>query len=108
MGIMRKLKYSISRYALNQMYISYMLPVIEYASIVWDGYSEQDSQTLPKIHNEAARLVTGLTRYVSLENLYIECEWCLSTYKTLYHNPSGYGILLKITLNIYIYQYCQT
>ena len=53
LGIMRKLKYSISRNALNQMYMSYMLSVIEYASIVWDGCSEQDSQTLQKIQNEA-------------------------------------------------------
>ena len=52
--IMRKLKYSISRNALNQMYMSYMLPVVEYASVVWDGCSEQDSQTLQKITNEAA------------------------------------------------------
>ena len=62
---MRKLKYSISRNALNQMYMSFLLPVVEYASVVWDGCSEQDSQTLQKIQNEAARLVTGLTRSVS-------------------------------------------
>ena len=37
LGIMRKLKYSIRRNALNQMYMSYMLPVKEYASFVWDG-----------------------------------------------------------------------
>ena len=64
---MRKLKYSISRNALNQMYMSFLLPVVEYASVVWHGCSEQDSQTLQKIQNEAARLVTGLTRSVSLE-----------------------------------------
>ena len=34
LGIMRKLTYSINRNALNQMYMSYMLPFIEYASIV--------------------------------------------------------------------------
>ena len=28
-----------------------------------------------KVQNEAARFVTGLTRSVSLENLYKECEW---------------------------------
>ena len=56
---MRKLKYSISRNALNQMYMSYLLPVVEYASVIWDGYSEQDFQTLS----------------VSLENLSIECGW---------------------------------
>ena len=42
--IMRKLKYSFSRNATNQMYMSYLLPVVEYASVVWDGCSEQDSQ----------------------------------------------------------------
>ena len=46
---------------------------VEYASVVWDGCSKQDSQTLQKIQNEAARLDTGLTRHVSLENLFNEC-----------------------------------
>ena len=39
-------KYSISINGLNQTYMSYLLPVVEYASVVWDGYSEQDPQTL--------------------------------------------------------------
>ena len=34
---MRKLKYSISRNALNQMYMSFLLPVVENASVEWDG-----------------------------------------------------------------------
>ena len=34
LGIMRKLKFSFSRNALNQIYVSYLLPVLEYASIV--------------------------------------------------------------------------
>ena len=42
LGIMRKLKYSISRNAFNQMYTSFLLPVTEYASVVWDICSEQD------------------------------------------------------------------
>ena len=56
---MRKLKYSISRNALNQMYMFYLLPIVEYASVVRDGCSEQDSQTLQKI-----RLVTGFYRSI--------------------------------------------
>ena len=28
-----------------------------------------------KIQNEPSRIVTGLTRSVSLENMYKECEW---------------------------------
>ena len=72
---MRKLKYTLSRNALNQIYLYHLLPIIEYASLVWDGCTQQDSNTLQKIQNEAARIVTGLTRSVSLIKLYNECGW---------------------------------
>ena len=67
--------YEYANNALNQMYMSYLLPDVEYASVVWKGCSGQDSQTLQKVQNEAAPIVTGLTRSVSLENLYKECGW---------------------------------
>ena len=73
LGIMRKLKYRFSRQALNQMYISYIRPQLEYSSIVWDGCSEQDKTALEKLQNEAARIVTSLTRSTSIANLYKEC-----------------------------------
>ena len=75
LGIMRKLKFSFSRNALNQIYFSYLLPVLEYACIVWDGCAAHNSDILDKIQNEAARIVTGLTRSVSLNKLYKECGW---------------------------------
>ena len=75
LGIMRKLKFSFSRNALNEIYVSYLLPVLEYASIVWDGCAAHNSDILDKIQNEAARIVTGLTRSVSLNKLYKECGW---------------------------------
>ena len=61
--------------ALNQIYFSFVLPILEYSSIVWDGCSQQDSIALDRLQNEAARIVTGLTRSVTLENLYRECGW---------------------------------
>ena len=72
-GIMRRLKFKFTRVALNQIYLSYVLPVLGYSSVVWDGCSSQDSNALEKLQNEAARIVTGLTRSVSLENLYRKC-----------------------------------
>ena len=71
---MRKLKYSISINAHNQIHMAYLSPVAGYASVVWDGSSEQDSQALQKIQNGAALIVTGLARSVSLQTLYKECE----------------------------------
>ena len=88
LGIMRKLKYSISRNGLNQIHMSYMLPDVEYASVVWGGCSEQDSQTLQKIQIEAVRIVTGLTRSVSLENLYKVCGWATLSQRSQQHKLS--------------------
>ena len=72
---MRKLKFTLNRKSLNQIYLSYVAPFLEYASIVWGGYSDSCANSLQKIQNEAARIVTGLTRSVSLENLFLECGW---------------------------------
>ena len=70
--IMRKVKFTLSRVALNQTYFSFILPILEYSSMVWDGCSQQDSMALDRLQNEAARIVIGLTRSVTLENLYRE------------------------------------
>ena len=75
LGIMRKLKFSLSRSALNQIYFSYLLPTLEYASSVWDGCTAQNADILNKVQTEAARIVTGLTRSVSLDKLFKECGW---------------------------------
>lgn len=74
-GIMRRLKFTLNRRSLNQIYLSYIVPILEYSSIVWDGCSDSCSNSLQKLQNEAARIVTGLTRSVSLENLFRECGW---------------------------------
>ena len=73
--IMCRLQFTLTCAALNQIYLSYVIPILEYASIVWDGCSKTSSDSIEKLQNEAARLVTGLTRSVSLEKIYKECGW---------------------------------
>ncbi len=75
LGIMKKLKFKLCRKSLNQIYLSYMRPILEYASVVWDNCTEYEKELLDKIQNEAARIVTGLTRSVSLVNLRQEVGW---------------------------------
>ena len=74
-GVMRKLKYTFSRIALNQIYISYARPILEYSSVVWDNCTLDQANSLEKLQNEAARIVTGLTRSVLQERHYTECGW---------------------------------
>ena len=46
---MRKLKYSFSRQAINQMYVSYVSTLLEYSSIVWHVCTGQDKTALESI-----------------------------------------------------------
>ncbi len=73
--IMKKLKFRLCRNSLNQIYISYMRPILEYSAVVWDNCTEYEKDLLEKLQNEAARIVTGLTRSVSLDNLKQEVGW---------------------------------
>ena len=75
LGIMQKLKFTFTRTALNQIFLSYILQVLEYSCVVWDGCSIQDINSWQKIQNEAARIVTCLTRSVSIDYRYRECGW---------------------------------
>ncbi len=75
LGSMRLLKFKVKRKCLNQIYISYLRPIIEYASIVWDNCTIYEKDTLEKIQYEAARTVTGLTRSVSIDRLLREIGW---------------------------------
>lgn len=74
-GIMRKLKFTVRRKTLNQIYISFLRPILEYGSVVWDNCSQYEKDRLEKIQLEAARIVTGTTRSISINNLYREIGW---------------------------------
>ena len=53
------------------MYFLFLSILVQF----WDECTVQDCLALERLQNEAARIVTGLTRSVSLENLYRECGW---------------------------------
>ncbi|KAK3082452.1 hypothetical protein FSP39_012409 [Pinctada imbricata] len=74
-NVLNKLKYVLSRKSLDKIYNTFILPTLEYASEVWDGCSEGDSYKLEKIHHQAARIVTGLPLYTSIDSLYLETGW---------------------------------
>ena len=75
LGILRSLTYRLGRKAMTQIYLSYLRPLLEYASVVWDGCTQYEKTKLERIKYEAVRLVTGLTRSVSIENLIKEIGW---------------------------------
>ena len=52
--LLKKLKFRIGRKNLSKLYISFIRPTIEYASIVWDGCSAHDIEKLEKYRNRLA------------------------------------------------------
>ena len=84
LGIMRNVKFTLRRSALNQIYISFLRPILEYASVVWDNCTLYEKDQLDKVQNKAARLVTGATMSISLDKLYREIGWISLSDRRLY------------------------
>ena len=72
---MRKLKYKLDRRSLQTIYFSFIRPVIEYSNVVWDNCTLYEANELEKIQIEAARIVTGATKLVSIDSIYTETGW---------------------------------
>ncbi|MEW8247643.1 MAG: reverse transcriptase family protein, partial [Candidatus Thiodiazotropha endolucinida] len=72
---MRKLKFLLDRQSLQAIYISFIRPILEYADVVWTNCTKYEEDELEKIQIEAARIVIGSTKLVSISNLYEETGW---------------------------------
>ena len=74
-NIMRKLKFRLDRKSLETIYITFIRPLLEYGDVLWDNCAQYEKEELDKIQNEAARIVTGATKLVSLLALSNETQW---------------------------------
>ena len=74
-GVMRFLKTSLDRLSLQIIYFSFVRPILEYGDATWDNLSQELKSQLDKVQNEAARIVTGCTKLVSVVDLYHESGW---------------------------------
>jgi len=72
---MRKLKYQLDRKSLETISFSFIRPLLEYADVIWDNCTAYEKLELDKNQNEAARIVSGATKVVSLHALYCELGW---------------------------------
>ncbi|MCG7869675.1 MAG: endonuclease/exonuclease/phosphatase family protein [Candidatus Thiodiazotropha taylori] len=72
---MRRLKFDLDRKSLQIIYFSFIRPLLEYADIVWNNCTQYESLGLEQIQYEAARIVTGATRLVSINSLLNETGW---------------------------------
>ena len=96
-NIMRKLKFILDRKSIETIYVSFIWPLLEYADVVWDNITKYEEQDLENVQIEAARIVTGTTKLVSINKLYIETGWETLKTRRLKHKLVLY---FKMKLNI--------
>jgi hypothetical protein len=61
--VLSKLKFILNRNNLNKIYLTYILPLLEYAYKLWDGCYSRDADKLEQLQLEAARIITGCQNF---------------------------------------------
>ena len=70
-----KLKQSLDRRTLEQIYFTFVRPKLEYACIIWDDCNDHDKTRIENTQHQFARLVTGAKRGTSHQLIFNEIPW---------------------------------
>ena len=69
-------KYKLSRKALETMYRSFILPIFDYADVIWDNCTDYQSNLLENLHIDAPCTVIGAVRGTSHAKSLRESGFC--------------------------------
>ena len=65
-------KYRLSRKSLETMFKSYIIPLLDYADIIWDNCTQYQADILENLNQDAMRTIVGTVRGTSHDKLYKE------------------------------------
>ena len=60
----------MNRKSLEAIYKSYILPILDYADVIWDNCTERQSDAIEQLQIDALRIITGSVRGTSHISLY--------------------------------------
>ena len=69
---LRSLKYNLTRNTLNRMYTSFILPIFDYCSHIYDNCTKTQAILLENLHLDALRTICGAVRGTSHAKIYEE------------------------------------
>jgi hypothetical protein len=75
LSMLRNFKIKLNIENLEKIYFTYIRPLLEYACELWDGCTILDLNKIEQMQHGAARIVTGLPKFASIESLYFESGW---------------------------------
>ena len=61
LDIIQRFKFKLAQKDLERLYISFVLPIIEYGDALWDGATHLDTGKLDYVQIRAMRIITGAT-----------------------------------------------
>ena len=73
---LKSFKYRLSRKTLETLYKSFILPIFDYADIIWDNCTQTLSNNIEELHLDALCTITGSVRCTSHQKLYHESGFC--------------------------------
>ncbi len=75
LGCLQRHKYRMDRKSLEQCYISFVRPLLEYGGVLFDCANQEDLDILNNIEKDAMRIITGARKRCIIENLENEFKW---------------------------------
>lgn len=81
---------------------------MEYTAILWDGYTESESDLLGHVQYEAAKIVTGAVKGTSKHRTMQEIEWeDLKTIRAIHKLLSYFKIVNNLCLGYQLVDLCE-
>ena len=68
LGVLRRLRRSLSQAALRTIYICYIRPILEYASVTWSNLTRSEADQLERFQRRAARLILGIPLFKRVDH----------------------------------------
>ena len=64
--MLKGIRYKVGRDTLRKLYESVIRPVMEYADVLWNGCTDEESELLESVQYEAGKVVAGAMRGTEL------------------------------------------
>ena len=74
-GLLMSLKYHLNRPCLENMFMSFIRPLLEDGDIIWDNCTDQQKCDIESVQNETARIVRGVAKYCNINSMLAELKW---------------------------------
>ncbi len=75
LGCLQRYRRKLDRRSLEQCYITFVRPILEYGNVIFDAANNEDLEILDNIEKESLRVITGARRRCNLDALYQEVSW---------------------------------